>query len=100
MQDIICQAIRARRLLTIHQKKGTQTLIREVEPYALYATKGGKLILDSLFVKGDYQETPPPHWCPIPLDEITSVTSSDKIFSVHHEYNPDSKKYQRAICRT
>jgi len=60
MQETICQAIRAKRMLTVHQKTSTKTLIRVVEPYVLYPTSEGSLILESWFVAGDYEHTAPP----------------------------------------
>jgi hypothetical protein len=86
-------------LLTIQQKKGTQTLIREVEPYALYPAKAGTLILESRLVAGDYEKTPPPHWCPLPLDEIISVTIQDHVFQPDATYKANSSRYKQAICR-
>jgi hypothetical protein len=82
----------------VHQKKASKTLVRVVEPYALYPTKDGSLILESRLIDGDSQETPPPHWCPIPLAEITAVTLEDKTFPPHDTYKPTSKRYTRALC--
>jgi hypothetical protein len=53
MQETICQAIRAKCKLTVHQKTPTKTLIRVVEPDVLYPTSDGSLILESWFVAGD-----------------------------------------------
>jgi len=99
MQGTICQAIRTKRRLTIHQKTSTKTLVRVVEPYALYPTKDGILILESWFVAGDYEKKPPPHWFSIHFADITAVRLSDASFSVQRTYNPQHKKYARALCR-
>jgi len=99
MQETICQAICAKRTLTVHQKTSTTTLVRVVEPYALYPTADGTLILESRLVAGDYGKTRPPHWCPIPLAEITVVRMRDEPFQVHLTYKPQHKKYARALCR-
>jgi hypothetical protein len=101
MQETICQAIRAKRLLIVHQHKTTLAypLRRLVEPYALYLSEDETLILDSRFVQGDYETTPPPYWCPIPVDEITSVIASDHAFPVHPVYRPNHPRYTRALCR-
>jgi hypothetical protein len=101
MQEMICQAIREKRLLIVQQHKTplAHPLTRLVEPYALYLTDSEALILDSRVVQGDYETTPPPHWCPIPVDEITAVTVSDHAFPVHPVYKPNHPRYQRAFCR-
>jgi hypothetical protein len=101
MQETICQAIREKRLLIVQQHKTplAHPLTRLVEPYALYLTDSEALILDSRVVQGDYETTPPPHWCPIPVDEITAVTVSDHAFPVHPVYKPNHPRYQRAFCR-
>ena len=101
MQETICQAIREKRLLIVHQQKPTRAhlLKRLVEPYALYLTDSEALILDSRVVQGDYETIPPPHWCPIPVDEITAVTAGDQAFPVHPVYQPNHPRYKRALCR-
>jgi hypothetical protein len=70
-----------------------------VEPYALYLTEDDMLMLDSRVVQGDYETTPPPHWCPIPVDEMTAVIASDHTFPVHPVYRPHHPRYTRALCR-
>ena len=99
MQETICQAICAKRTLTVHQEKPNKTLVRVVEPYALYPTKDGSLMLESRLIDGDFQETPSPHWCPIPLAEMTAVTLEEATFQPHDTYNPMSERYVRALCR-
>ncbi len=99
MQDVICQAIREQRLLTVHQQKGDRMLERVVEPYALYPTATDELMLESRLVEGDFVTTPPPRWCPLPLHEITGVTLRNEEFTPDPTYNHLSLRYQRAICR-
>ena len=57
----VVRAASAKRMLTVHQKTSTTTLIRVVEPYAFYPTSDGTLILECWFVAGDYVHTAPPH---------------------------------------
>jgi hypothetical protein len=95
MEELIRQAIRAKRLLTVCHNN----LTRVVEPYAIYTTPDETLMLESRLVAGDYERTPPPHWCPIRLTEITSVTLLPQVFLPHPEYKPHSPRYQRAMCR-
>lgn len=101
MQETIGQAIREKRLLMVQQQTTTRAhpLKRLVEPYALYLTEDDTLMLDSRVVQGDYETTPPPHWCSIPMDEITSVIASDHTFAVRLAYKPDHPRYKRALCR-
>jgi hypothetical protein len=99
MQETICQAIRAKRRLTVHQKTPIKTLVRVVEPHALYPTLDDALMLESWFVSGDYQRTATPHWCPIPLNDISKVTLCNETFTPQATYKPMSKKYARALCR-
>ena len=95
MQDIISRAIHAKQSLKVRAKH----LERIVDPYALYPTQDDKLVLESWSVEGEYEKTPPPHWYPIPLADLTSVTLLDRSFQPRPDYKPNSKRYQRAICR-
>lgn len=96
MQDVICQTIREKRLLTVLYKD----LERVVEPYLLYESKAGKLVLHSWQVDGEYEKTPPPDWCNMSLSDISSVTAMDRTFDQPHpDYNPESSRFHRVICR-
>jgi len=96
MQDVICQAIREKRLLTVLYKN----LERVVEPYLPFATKAGDLVLHSWQVEGEYEKTPPPDWCDMRLSDISSITLLNRTFEQPHpKYNRESPRFHRVICR-
>lgn len=95
MQDVICQAIREKRLLIVLYKN----LERVVEPYLLFENKGGGLVLHSWQVQGEYEKTPPPDWCNMSLSDISSVTPLNQTFEQPHpDYNAESSRFYRVIC--
>ena len=97
MRDVICQAIRERRLLSV-QYKG---LDRVLEPYLLFESKSGDLILHSWQVEGDWEHSPPPDWSNLNLSDLSSVRPLDRTYAhPRPDYNPNSPRFHRVICRT
>lgn len=72
MERRLCDAIRGRKVLTVSYKD----LIRVVEPYLLYESKNGAVILHAWQVSGDYEKTPPPDWCNMTVEDIDDATPS------------------------
>ena len=90
-------AILSRNLLQVRGRG----LTRIVEPYLLYESKAGALILHSWQVAGEFEESCPPDWCDLRLDEIYAVTVLDKRYErPHPDYNPNSKRFHRVIVYT
>ena len=96
MHEVICQAIRATRLLSVSHNHVPHV----VEPYALYPTPDETLMLEGRLVAGEDDPTRPlSHWCAMPLVELTAVTLLPQVFLPHPEYNAQPLRYQQAICR-
>lgn len=97
MRDTICRAIRERKLVSV-QYKGLE---RIVEPYRLFETKSGDLVLHGWQVEGVWENTPPPDWCNPKLSDISSVRPLDRTYAhPRPDYNGDSPRFHRVICRT
>jgi hypothetical protein len=93
MEEVIRQAIRAKRLLTVCHHQGTHV----VEPYTLSPTQDATLLLEGRLVEGEDEQTLPPQWCCMPLAEITAVTLLPHVFLPHPAYEPHSSRDQRAM---
>jgi len=97
MKNTIIAAIQARNLLQVICKGYTRT----VEPYLLYESKAGDEILHSWQVSGEWEKTPPPDWCNLRLDEITSATAlAEHYDQPRPDYNPTSTRFHRVIVST
>ena len=97
MSDVICQAIRERRLLSV-QYKGRE---RIVEPYLLFESKAGDLVLHGWQVDGAWENTPPPDWSNLKLADVSSVRSLDRTYAhPRPDYDPSSPRFHRVICCT
>jgi hypothetical protein len=97
MKSTIIEAIQSRSLLEITCKGYN----RVVEPYLLYESKAGGEILHSWQVDGEWDKTPPPDWCNLRLDEITSAVVLEQQYEFPRpEYNPSSTRFHRVIAST
>ena len=73
IDEIVCQSIHAKRLVSLVYRGGE----RIVEPYMLFATKAGELVLHGWQVDGAWETTPPPHWANLRLADISSLVPLD-----------------------
>ena len=97
MKNTIIAAIKNRNLLNVTCKG----LNRTVAPYLIYESKAGDEILHSWQVSGEFDRTPPPDWCNLRIDEITSATAlAEHYGQPQPEYNPDSTRFHRVIVST
>ena len=94
--DIACQPILAKQLVSLVYRGGDRTL----EPYLLFATRAGDLVLHGWQVDGAWETTPPPHWANLTLADVTSIVPLDRTFTEPHPGdNPESPRFHRIICQ-
>jgi hypothetical protein len=94
MQTKIIEAIRNRNMLQIVCKGFSRT----VEPYLIYESKEGRILLHGWQTEGEYDQTPPPDWCNLRIEDMTTVVILDQKYqSPHPEYKPRSKMFYRVI---
>ncbi len=101
VNDMLCEAMRERRTVTIRRSKDPPGTTRTGEPYAIYESSAGN-ILFHLYQTAGYTSSapPPPKWRPFTLRDIDSVEVHDTRFDVQADYNPANRKfYPRFICR-
>jgi len=82
--NIICEAIRERKLLQFYYDGG----IRIVEPYAYGYGKNGDLKLRAYQVSGYSSRGQTEGWKLFNVDKITGAKVIDDCFSIRSEYNP------------
>lgn len=89
------RAIRDRRIVRVVHKNRT----RLVEPYLVYASQAGELVLHGRQIAGDYETTPPPDWCNLRLSDLTAVRVTPRHFvRPHPDYNPRSPQFHRVLA--
>jgi hypothetical protein len=94
--DTACLSILAKRLVRLVYRGGERT----VEPYLLFATRAGDLVLHGWQVAGAWETTPPPHWSNLTLADVSSIVPLDRTYTEPHAgYNPDSPRFYRIICQ-
>jgi predicted DNA-binding transcriptional regulator YafY len=75
VQEIICRAIAARRVISFSYKDRERT----VEPYLLAYNKAGNLAVSAWFLTGS-SDTGDEGWRAYLLDEISDVTVTERTF--------------------
>jgi hypothetical protein len=91
----LCKAIAKRAVLSIRYGNGN----RVVEPYLVFESKDGKQFLHGWQVSGAWDESPPPTWCTLALDEISSFSPTGANFRQPHQgYNPTSNHFHIVLC--
>ena len=94
MQELICQAIRERRLIEVSCKG----YARQLEPYLVYESKNRAVVLHSWQVGGQWDKTPPPDWCNLRVDDIENVELLDSHYvEPHAGYNPFSGQFHLVL---
>ena len=95
MHDLICQAIRDRRLIEVTCKG----LVRQVEPYLIFGSKSGDTVLHSWQVGGEGGKTERPDWCNLRVQEIERIQILDRSYQQPHAgYNPFSPRFHIVLC--
>jgi hypothetical protein len=96
MQDLICQAIRGKRLIEVTCKGR----VRQVEPYLVFESKNGSAVLHSWQVSGEWDKSPPPDWCNLRIEDIDDVKILDRSYHRPHQgYNPDGPQFHTILCQ-
>jgi hypothetical protein len=95
--DIIAQAIRERRILELTYNNA----VRRVEPYLIYESPRGDLILHSRQLGCEWNQSAPPDWCDMRIESICdALLFPDRYESPHPDYNPYSDRFDRRIIWT
>ena len=94
--DQLTRAIDAHRVVAITDEVGT----RVVEPYLLFESSGGDMLLHGWQRSGAFRTTPPPHWCNLHLDDIHSVELLAAQFAKPHaQYTPGGTNFHRVVYK-
>lgn len=71
---------------------------RIIEPYLIFESAEGDMLVHSWQRNGAFRHTPPPHWCNLHLDDIVGVELLPERFSQpHRDYNPRSPSFHRVV---
>jgi hypothetical protein len=72
---------------------------RKIEPYLLYRSSNGQILLNGWQYDGESNSTPPPDWINVRLDSIEWVKIKEKTFGTTKQgYNPQSKAFKTVIA--
>jgi hypothetical protein len=95
VEDLICTAIQERRLLELRYRDED----RIVEPYLLFESKNGHVLLHGYIWDRSAEENGSDHWCNLRLDEIQSAVLSQLRFeSPRQGYNAQGKLFHHVKC--
>jgi len=90
--DTICEAIKARRILSFAYKASDRT----AEPYILGYDDKGKLVLSAVQLTGGSGGG----FRSFELAGMSAVAATDRHFSgTDRDYNPDDPYFERIICQ-
>ncbi|MSP78743.1 MAG: hypothetical protein EXR67_04225 [Dehalococcoidia bacterium] len=96
--DIIAKAIRDRKTLAITDEEGGRPNTRVFEPYILFASKNGNVILGGYQITGATYAGKPPVWHTIPVTKITSVSATKNRFLVREGFSSnDRTRYAEVV---
>src|SRR4051812_7359335 len=96
MNVVICDAIRARRLLRFFYE-GYE---RIVEPHVYGETSAGNEVLRGWLVRGWSKSDPEPGWRMFRLDGMQDVAAMAEAFeAARGGYNPEDTQIARVYCR-
>lgn len=91
---VITQAIDERRLLLITDETGP----RLIEPYLLFESLEGDMLLHGWQQAGAFRVLPPPHWCDIHVGDIRNIEMLSEHFpGPHRDYSPEQAKFHRVL---
>lgn len=90
----ITQAIDEHRLLLLTDEAG----LRVIEPYLIFESIQGDMLIHGWQQGGAYRKTPPPRWCNLHLDDIHAVEIlAERFPKPHRDYNPRSVHFHRVV---
>jgi hypothetical protein len=102
--DVLVRAILNRRVVTLQLRDTDGSLEpfqRTGEPYVIYQSSTGKILLDWYQLAG-WSESQPgrPGWRQLDLERVVTVRVGAKLsFAPRSEYKSDSPRYAQAIVR-
>jgi hypothetical protein len=90
----ITQAIDEHRMLLVTDEAGP----RLIEPYLIFESAAGDMLLHGWQQAGAFRNAPPPRWCNLHLDDIVTAQILDEYFAKpHRDYNPRSPQFHRVL---
>ena len=90
----LTRAIDGHYLVTLQDDGGA----RVVEPYLIYESAAGDMLLHGRQLAGAYTQKPPPKWLNRNLEDIFAVElSSDQFWRPHAGYRPRSPTFHRIL---
>jgi hypothetical protein len=92
--DQLTRAIDGRHVVRLTDEAGE----RVVEPYLIFESAKGDMLLHSWQIAGAFRRTPPPHWCNLHLDDIVAVRRlPERFVQPQRDYNPRSAHFHHVI---
>lgn len=92
--ESITRAIDQHAVLRITDEAGA----RLIEPYLIFESAQGDMLLHGWQRGGAYRRTPPPHWCNLHLEDILAAELlPDHFKQPHRDYNPRSELFHRVL---
>jgi hypothetical protein len=96
MNDIICEAIKTKRLLQFSY----DDLTRIVEPHLLGRKTSGKDALSAYLIEGYTESDRAPYWRSYSVEKIEFPVMLDENFTgAREDYNPNDKTMEEIYCR-
>jgi hypothetical protein len=93
MTDELTAAIDGRQVLAVRYKEADKV----VEPYLVYRTKAGKVILHGWQTAGESEKNLPA-WCNLSVDEIEEITPTGEAFNEPAAgFNPAGRMFYEVI---
>lgn len=88
---------KSRAKLLIRGRKQVKTTYRGLifvfEPYLLFESKKGDILLHGYKLSGEYETQPPPHWCHLNLKDINDYQIIGNYAQPTPGYNPNSVQF-------
>ena len=92
--EVITLAIDGHHLLRITDEAGERLL----EPYLIFESKEGDMLLHSWQRSGNYRSTPPPRFCNLHVEDIAAAELLEERFMQPHPgYNPKGSQFHRVL---
>jgi hypothetical protein len=92
--DVLVRAIDSHRLVLVFDEVGP----RVIEPYLIFESSEGDMLLHGWQRSGVFRSHPPPKWCNLHVEDLASVeVLTDRFARPHHDYNPRSAQFHRVI---
>jgi hypothetical protein len=71
---------------------------RIVEPYLIFESAEGDMVLHGWLRSGEFRHSSPPHWCNLHLDDVLAAEVLWEEFDhPHPDYNPHSPLFHRVV---